>query len=300
MEKLESPIPGSPVVPEMVDGSHRIQFQCKRGISCWNACCSNIDISLTPYDILRLKRRLDLTSAEFLDNFTVPYEMDKDSIAGVKLKPVPEGTACQFMGEEGCGVYEDRPTACRYYPVALLSMRKQDEYVDRDSYALVKEDHCLGHMEPRSLSIDEYRAEQGVSEYDELSRGWRQLILKKKSCGPAIGKPSLRSRQLFFMACYDQDQFRGFVSSDNFRKLFDIPGAEMDKILGDDVELLKFGYRFLLQVMFGEMTITLRDDAAQARAGQAQARRAEEERLAAAKMAADEGQGGDADEGYGD
>jgi hypothetical protein len=23
------------------------------------------------------------------------------------------------------------PTACRYYPVALLSMRKQDEYVDR-------------------------------------------------------------------------------------------------------------------------------------------------------------------------
>jgi hypothetical protein len=218
----------------------------------------------------------------------------------VKLKPVPEGTACQFMGEEGCGVYEDRPTACRYYPVALLSMRKQDEYVDRDSYALVKEDHCLGHREPRSLTIDEYRAEQGVSDYDELSRGWRQLILKKKSCGPAIGKPSLRSRQLFFMACYDQDQFRGFVSSENFRKLFDIPGAEMDKILGDDVELLKFGYRFLLQVMFGEMSITLRDDAAQARAGQAQARRAEEERLAAAKMAADEGQGAEADEGYGD
>jgi hypothetical protein len=52
-------------------------------------------------------------------------------------------------------------------------------------------------------------------EYDDLARGWRQLVLKKKSSGPTIGKPSLRSRQLFFMACYDIDRFREFV----FRRL---------------------------------------------------------------------------------
>ena len=65
--------------------------------------------------------------------------MEQDGIAGVKFKPVENGTACQFMRPEGCGVYDDRPTACRYYPVALLSMRRQDEYTDRDAYALVKE-----------------------------------------------------------------------------------------------------------------------------------------------------------------
>ncbi len=298
MAQFESPIPGSPVVPEMVDGSYSIQFQCKPGISCWNACCSNIDISLTPYDILRLKRRLGLTSAEFLNTLTYPFELDKDDIAGVKLKPVEEGTACQFMSPEGCNVYEDRPTACRYYPVALLSMRKQDEYEDKESYALVKEPHCLGHLEPRSLTIDEYRAEQGAGEFDEMTRGWRQLILKKKSCGPAIGKPSLRSRQLFFMACYDQDQFRGFVSSEGFKTLFDIPGEEMDKLLTDDVELMNFGFRFLRQVLFGEMSITLQDEAAQARVAETRTRRAEEERMAAAKLAQEEEGGGD--EGYDD
>ena len=36
------------------------------------------------------------------------------------------------MVPEGCSVYEDRPTACRYYPVALLSMRRQDEATARD------------------------------------------------------------------------------------------------------------------------------------------------------------------------
>ena len=46
---------------------------------------------------------------------------------------------------------------------------------------------------------------------DELARGWRQLVLKQKSAGPAIGKPSKASLQLFFMACYDIDRFRAFV-----------------------------------------------------------------------------------------
>ena len=55
------PFTGSPVVPEMCDGSKMMQFQCRKGIACWNACCSNIDISLTPYDILRLKQRLGIS-----------------------------------------------------------------------------------------------------------------------------------------------------------------------------------------------------------------------------------------------
>ncbi len=221
------PFPESPVLPAMMDGGKTIQFRCHRGVACWNACCSNIDISLTPYDILRLKRRLGLTSTEFLARYTVPYEMEKDGIAGVKLRPVEDGTACRFMQPEGCGVYADRPTACRYYPVALLAMRKQGEATDRDAYAMVKEPHCLGHHEPRPITIADYRQEQGLPEYDELARGWRQLILKKKSSGPTIGKPSKRSLQLFFMTCYDVDRFRAFVASDGFGDVYDLPAAEL-------------------------------------------------------------------------
>jgi Fe-S-cluster containining protein len=258
----EAPFPESPVLPALLDGGKTIQFRCHRGIACWNACCSNIDISLTPYDIMRLKRRLGLTSTEFLERYTVPYEMEKDGIAGVKLRPVEGGTACRFMQSEGCGVYGDRPTACRYYPVALLALRRQDESTDRESYALIKEAHCLGHLEAQRQTIDAYRAEQGLPEYDELARGWRQLILKKKSSGPTVGKPSKRSLQLFFMVCYDVDRFREFVASDGFRALYDIPGDEMAALLEDDVKLMLFGFRFLRQVLFGEATIAVHPEAA--------------------------------------
>lgn len=276
-------------MPEMLDGSKQIQFRCHKGIACFNACCKSIDINLTPYDILRLKRRLGLTSTQFLERYTLPYEMEKDGIAGVKLRPVDDGSACRFMTEDGCSVYADRPTACRYYPVALLSMRKQDEYTDHDAYALVKEAHCLGHQEPRRLTIDEYREEQGLPEFDARSRGWRQLILKKKSSGPTIGKPSRRSLQLFFMACYDIDRFRAFVASDSFGTVFDLPEDERQRLLADDDELMEFGFRFLRQVLFGETSIPLHEDAAAARRERVRDRQAQLEREAAEKMAHDEG-----------
>lgn len=292
MNESESPFPQSPVVPVTLEGGAPLQFRCRKGIACWNACCSNIDISLTPVDIVRLKQRLGLASSEFLRDYTVPYELEQDGIAGVKLKPVEGGTACRFMTPEGCSVYEDRPTACRYYPVALLSIRKQDESVDRQQYAVVREDHCLGHQEPVTQTIDEYRAAQGVVEVDEAARGWRQLILKKKSSGPTVGKPSKRSLELFFMTCYDVDRFRSFVASDAFVGTFDVPPEELRLALEDDLELLQFGYRFLRQVLFGEMSIALHTDSVEQRRQRLAERRAQLEREAAERLAREDDEGG--------
>lgn len=261
----EPPFQSSPVIPEQFDEDHVIRFRCHKGIECFNACCKNIDIMLTPYDILRLKQRLGMTSAEFLREYTYPFEFNKNSIAGVKLKPVENGSACRFMTEEGCSVYEDRPTACRYYPVGLLSLRRADENFDRASYALVKEDHCKGHFEDRELTIREYRKEQGLEEYDEHGRGWRQLILKMKSAGPAIGHLSKTSLQFFFMACYDLDRFREFLKSEGFRQVFDVDEQTLQQLYEDDLALLKFGERMILQIMFGEETIPRRQDAMEKR-----------------------------------
>lgn len=287
-----SPFLPSPVVPATLEGHAPLQFRCRPGIACWNACCSNIDIALTPVDIVRLKQRLGLASWQFLKDYTVPYELEKDGIAGVKLRPVEGGSACRFMTPEGCSVYDARPTACRYYPVALLAIRRQDEAFDRQCYAIVREDHCLGHAEPCTQTIDAYRAAQGVVEYDEAARGWRRLILKKKSSGPTIGKPSKRSLELFFMTCYDLDRFRAFVASDAFAGVFDLPAEELRAALADDLALLQFGWRFLRQVLFGETTIALRREGVEQRRARVAERRARLEREAAERLARDDDEGG--------
>jgi uncharacterized protein len=79
-----------------------------------------------------------------------------------------------------------------------MAMRKQDSPTDEQAYFLSKEEHSLGHNEPHTLTVEEFRQEQGVDHYDEINHEWRQIILKKRSAGATIGKPSARRFQFFF------------------------------------------------------------------------------------------------------
>jgi Fe-S-cluster containining protein len=256
MPDQNPPIPfARPVLPAALNEATELKFRCYKGISCFNACCKQADATLAPYDVIRLKDRLGMTSTDFLAQYTVPFEMDGDGTPGIKLKTTDEGTCLLLNGDEGCSVYTDRPTVCRYYPVALLQIRKKEGIGTDQNYSLITEDHCKGHLEDRSLSIGEYRAEQGVAEYDDHNAEWYQLILKKKSAGPAVGKPPMASLRLFFLASYDIDTFRRFVLSDNFRNTYVLPDEFYQEIETSDLDLLRFAYRFLRQVLFGERSV---------------------------------------------
>ena len=252
-EKFDIPF-DSPVEPIRLEANDKLKFRCHKGVSCWNACCSKANVTLTPYDIIRLKQQLGTTTTEVLANHTVPFELDHGGMPGLKLRTTNDG-ACLFMTDEGCSVYENRPTACRYYPSGLMSMRAIDKNVDERSFLLIKEDHCMGHNEDQVQTVQEYREQQGVVEYDDYNREWYVIVLKKRSTGPAIGKPSDMSLQLFFMASYDMDRFRRFVTSDSFRKTYNLSNDFFDAIETDDIALMQFGFKLMRQVLYGELSI---------------------------------------------
>ena len=282
---LEPAAPASPIVPVELTLDEKFQFRCRKGIACFNKCCENIDILLTPYDIVRLKHRLGLTSREFIDAYTTDFAMDGHGTPGLKLATRPGSAACINLTPEGCGVYEDRPAACRYYALGLVSMRKKDSPTDEDSYFVVREAHCLGHQEPVAQTVRDYRRDQGVDVYDEINREWRQIILKKRSSGPTVGKPSERSFELFFLASYDIDGLRDFVASAGFQEMFDLEPALRQELMQDEIQLLKFGFRLLKQVLFGERTIPLSPDAAQRRSTRYRERLAQRAAGRAAELA---------------
>jgi len=251
----------SPAVPQLLTQESKIHFHCYPGISCFNACCKQADVTLGPYDIIRLQKRLGMNSAEFLKKHTVPFQIDQDGLPGIKLRTTEDRVCLLLDGENGCSVYEDRPTVCRYYPIALLNKREQGSSQAEEDYSLVKEPHCKGHEETREITISDYRQEQGCKEYDDINREWYQLILKKKSAGPGIGRPSETSLQLFFMACYNFDMFRRFVKSENFRKTYVLEDSFYAELENDNVALLRFAFRLLRQVLFAERTIEERQGA---------------------------------------
>jgi len=257
--------PASPVEPVELTAQSRFQFDCHPGIACFNACCKNIDITLTPYDIIRLKQRLGMSAGEFVAAHTLPFEMDAHGMPGLKLLTKRGTSECRFLAEQGCSVYEDRPAACRYYALGCMGIRKKDGNTVEDIYFVVKEAHCLGHGEQKSQSVAEYRAAQGADKYDEMNRPWRDIVIKKRSSGPTVGAPTERSLQLFDMCSYDMDSFKQFVRGDGFRTLFALDDAAIDALCGDEERLLAFSMRFLRQVLFGEHSIPLEEGARERR-----------------------------------
>lgn len=244
----------SEMLPKMLELGTPIQFRCHPGISCFNACCKQADVTLTPYDIIRLKDRVGKGATEFLKDHTVPFQMDQDGMLGVKLRTDDEG-ACLFVTEQGCSVYEDRPTACRYYPLGHMAMRPTGAAQEETHYFMVKEDHCKGHEEDRELSIQEYLEEQQTRQHDEMNKEWLTVLLKKRSAGPTVGRPPESTLQLFFMASYDMDRMRRFVLSENFRSTYELGDAVYETLEKEDVALMRFGVRLMRQVFFGERSI---------------------------------------------
>ena len=50
------------IEPMQLGLDNRFKFRCHKGVDCFTKCCRGINIVLTPYDIIRLKNRLQLSS----------------------------------------------------------------------------------------------------------------------------------------------------------------------------------------------------------------------------------------------
>lgn len=230
----------------------QFQFRCHKDVSCFTRCCRGINIILTPYDIILLRKRLDLPSDQFLALYTTPQILEKTGLPLVLLKLLDdEQKSCPFVREDGCLVYADRPTACRYYPVGVASLSHKEGADDEGFYFMIEEPHCRGFEENKDWTVREWRRDQGVDIHDEINAGWTDLVVRKRSF-PMNIQLTEKARELFFMVSYDIDRFRNFVLESSFLKRFPIDAQILDKIKTDDAALLGFGIDWLKGVLFKE------------------------------------------------
>jgi Fe-S-cluster containining protein len=254
------------VVPVKLTKDSRFKFRCHPKVRCFTACCSNVNIALPPYDLLRLRKRLGLAAHEFITKYGDIQILDKTLFPVVTLKMRDdEKKSCPFVTPEGCTVYEDRPNICRYYPVGMATLRKVDAEGGKDEfYFMTKEDHCKGFEEDKQWTIGEWRADQGADVYDEMNRGWMEILIKKKSHGQGKEFPEIKN-EMFFKMSFDTDYFRAFVFNSTFIELYDIPAERIEKVRTDDTELLKLAYEWLRQAIFAEETLPFKEGALEKR-----------------------------------
>ena len=251
----------SNILPEKLTLDSPLQFACHPGVSCFTACCHNIKIILTPYDILILRRRLNIPAHEFITQYTEPAYLEKTDMPGVQIKLTGDKNGCPFVTPEGCTVYTDRPSACRYYPVGMADFHEggTDDAAEEKFFFLVKEPHCKGHEEPKRWTIRDWRADQGVDVRDEMNKEWLRLVMRRKSFG-LQATLSDAAKRMFFMASTDLDTFRKFVFESSFLDTYEVDADTVAKIREDDVELMLFSFRYLANTLFGAAGMAIKPE----------------------------------------
>ena len=258
----------SNIQPVKLTKDSNIQFRCHPGVSCFTACCGSIKIVLTPYDILMLTKRLQIPAHEFLHLYTLPTYLEKTDMPGVMIKMREEDDKCPFVTPDGCTVYTDRPTACRYYPVGMADFHeggsrdaagKEITSAEEKFFFLVKEDYCKGHEEDKQWTVGEWRADQGVDVRDDMNREWLRLVMRRKSFG-LQATLSEQAKRMFFMASTDLSHFRRFIFESSFLDTYELDPEVVEKIREDDVELMLFSFDYLANSIFGTQTLKLNEE----------------------------------------
>jgi len=237
------------------------RFHCHPGVPCFNACCRDVNIVLTPYDCLRLRKRLGLSSREFLEKYTVLPQTNRGVFPIPVLKMSDDAERkCPFVGKNGCSVYSDRPWPCRMYPLGHMTNRSSDRPLGEEYWFLLKEDLCKGHEEEKVWTVREYMKDQGTEPYERMGEFFRDLALHETVVSGKL-KPTKEQIENFFMALYDLDNFRKMVFNTSFLKRFVVQEERVERMRKDDEELLEFGFLWVRFVMFGEKTMKLTKEA---------------------------------------
>ena len=247
-----------------LDETSAFEFSCHKGVPCFNDCCGDVNIFLTPYDIIRLKSNLGINSTEFLSKYTIsPFDENlKYPVVLLKMED-NEKKSCPFVGKEGCQVYADRPWACRMYPLGLASPKEDSKELDDKFYFLLKESICKGFEFDKKWTVGEWLKDQEITKYNEIGEYFKDITLNKFF--EEGGNLPPEKIEMFFMACYNLDKFREFLFNSTFFEKFEIDDETKSKIKGDDIELLKFGYDWLKFSLFGEELITVKTDVLEAK-----------------------------------
>jgi Fe-S-cluster containining protein len=240
------------------------EFTCHPAVPCFNSCCADINIVLTPADVLRLSRRLGMNTREFLETYT-SNPITKDlKIPMVMLKMSDkEGNPCHFVGEKGCTVYDDRPWACRMYPLGMAIPPARAGEEPEPMFFVFEDDHCKGREQDdrKPWTALEWRADQGIDEHEALEEGFRDLVSHPWFIGGRTLDP--KRMHMLYTACYDLDTFRSMIFESSFCDRFEIEPETLEEIKTNDEALLQFAFRWLRFALFAEPTMKVKEEAAE-------------------------------------
>jgi Fe-S-cluster containining protein len=230
----------------------RFAFRCHHGLECFTKCCRNLNLFLYPYDVLRLKNRLNITSDQFLGSYVDVVMRESNTFPEVLLRMSDnEERTCPFLDDSGCTVYPDRPDTCRTFPLEQGIVFEKATTKPTDVYFFRPPDFCLGQYESQQWTTESWAEDQEAEDYHEMTAKWSEVKALFHDDPWGREGPYGPKGKMAFMATYNLDKFRDFILQSTFLKRCKVKADVLKKIKMDDVALMKFGFGWVKLFVWG-------------------------------------------------
>ena len=237
-------------LPELEEGKTYC-FKCYPGIQCFNACCSDLDMILTPYDVLRMRDALGMDSIDFLRVYTTGHRAPDTNFPVFKFKMTDSAArTCAFVTDQGCRIYEDRPGACRMYPLGRATKPDGKGGVS-EQFFIVKEDHCRGFLEKEEWTGASWKQDQGFHEYTASNDRYMNILSRVREGGHAV---SDKMSHMATLALYKIDEFQRFIEKMRLFERVDVDEKRQKAILNDEFVCLSFAMDWFELMLFHDTT----------------------------------------------
>lgn len=238
--------PNLPKNVTRIEDDELFTFSCHPEVDCFTNCCRQLELALTPYDVLRLKQETKLDSTAFLDRYVIREQEPVDAFPRFYLTMVDDGKAsCVFVAKSGCTVYPGRPGACRTYPMGRAVIRQPDNSME-EFFVLLRESHCNGFQEKEEQTAVKYSKGQGLKDYN-MFNDKVALILQHVQIRRGLQLTAAQT-EYFVLALYDLDNFRRQLDQETLPNQ-DQYSSQKERCK-DDEQLLLFGISWLHGVLF--------------------------------------------------
>ncbi|WP_300667221.1 YkgJ family cysteine cluster protein [Desulfoluna sp.] len=245
-------------LPGRIKKGETFRFRCHAGLSCYNRCCRNLNLFLSPYDVLRLKQGLGISAGEFIDQYTDALLREGKHFPELLLRMKDDAEAtCVFLSDAGCTAYEHRPDTCRTFPAEHGLFFNAEGKKERILF-LRPPTFCEGIHEERELTPEAWQKDQHAEQHNAMNELWGEVEALFENNPWGAEGPSGQRAKMAFMAAYNVDDFRSFIFESSFLKRCKIKSDLKMKLKRDDTAMMKFGFEWIRVFLFGLPSKTIK------------------------------------------
>lgn len=154
------------------------RFHCTM---CGQCCIHREDILLTPRDIYRMAKELEITPQELFERYCETYLGGDSRMPIVRLKPRGSVQRCPLLKDRKCSVHRAKPTVCALFPIGrCIKIDPENQTPDAIETAQIEyifsDPGCGDNSETHT--VREWLHDFNLSEEDDFFRKWNRVLVR--------------------------------------------------------------------------------------------------------------------------